>query len=117
MALDLSLTAMGDPSRRRILELLARGARTVSEIQAHFTFSQPALSKHLRVLREAGLVSFSKEGRTHVYRINGAALVDAADWMLELHRFWSTQLDNLGEVLKKVAAEESVGDEETAKRR
>jgi len=93
------LAALGDPARRRIVQLLAAGPLPVKAIQEHFTFSQPALSKHLRILRDAGLVVFERIGRTHRYALRGEQLRDAAAWMLELYEFWQSHLNTLGQVL------------------
>ncbi|MFI4881734.1 MAG: ArsR/SmtB family transcription factor [Phycisphaerales bacterium JB064] len=108
--LDVSpaLDALGDHSRRQILELLARGGMSVSDLLEHFQFSQPALSKHLRILREAGLVTYIKEGRAHRYELRGEALRDAGAWMIELYAFWNQRLDALGDVLDAVAKEDAV---------
>ena len=102
------LNALGDPSRRQILALLARGGMSVSDLLEHFQFSQPALSKHLRILREAGLVTFYKEGRAHRYELRGEALRDAGAWMIELYTFWNQRLDVLGDALDAIAEEDTV---------
>ncbi|MEO1233678.1 MAG: metalloregulator ArsR/SmtB family transcription factor, partial [Myxococcota bacterium] len=88
----VALNALGDPSRREIVGLLTRGSMTVSELLEHFSFSQPALSKHLKVLRDAGVVTFEKAGRTHRYGLHGEAIRDAGMWLLELHAFWNARL-------------------------
>ncbi len=100
------LDALGDYSRRRIIELLTDGPRTVSQLQEAFTFSQPALSKHLRILRNAGLVDYDRIGRTHQYRLRGDILHNAASYLLQLHAFWNHKLDALGSTLDAIAAEE-----------
>lgn len=88
------------------MSLLAEGPATVLELLEHFSFSQPALSRHLRVLREAGVVAFTKQGRTHLYTLNGEAIRDAGDWLLAQHAFWNERLDDLGATLDAIAAEE-----------
>ena len=97
--MDLACRAISDPSRRRVLDLLAEGERTVSELLAHFSFSQPALSKHLRVLREAGLVVARPVGRERRYSLRPEGLRSVADWIRAYERFWTGRLDALGDVL------------------
>lgn len=99
MATDV-FRAVGDPSRRAILDLLAQGERAVSELLEHFDFSQPALSKHLRVLREAGLVGARAVGRQRRYSLRPDALRTVHDWVAHYERFWSEKLDALDGVLE-----------------
>lgn len=102
--MDLTFRALADPTRREIIDLLATRALTVTELLAHFSFSQPALSRHLRLLREAGVVDVAIEGRTHRYRLAAAALGDVAGWLARHRRFWGERLDALGAVLDAKAA-------------
>ncbi|NNE43146.1 MAG: winged helix-turn-helix transcriptional regulator [Gemmatimonadetes bacterium] len=95
------LRAASDPTRRAVLDLLGEGERSVSELQKSFRISQPALSQHLRVLREAGLVSQRQEGRFRLYRLEAAALREIHDWVAHYERFWSKKLDRLGDYLEK----------------
>ena len=95
--------AVSDPSRRAILDLLAEGERAVNDLLAHFEFSQPALSKHLRVLREAGLVGVRAVGRERRYSLQAEGLRSVADWVAHYEKFWSERLDALGEVLDEEA--------------
>ena len=104
--MDVVFRAIADPSRRMVLDLLADGRRTVSELLEHFQFSQPALSKHLRVLREAGLVQSEASGRQCWYTLRGEKLRSVADWLRHYERFWHQRLDALGTVL------DTLGDEE-----
>ena len=94
-ALDL----LADPVRRRILELLATGERTsgaVTEVvQREFGITQPAVSLHLRVLREGGLVTVRPEGARRVYAVNGAPLRDVDLWLDGFRHFWMPYLDRL----------------------
>ncbi len=94
--------ATADPSRRAILDLLAEGRKTVTELLAHFDFSQPALSKHLRVLRDAGLVRTHKDGRLRWYEIEAARLKEIAAWVAHYEKFWNKKLDRLGDVLDEM---------------
>jgi DNA-binding transcriptional ArsR family regulator len=76
--------ALADPSRREILELLARDPRPVQDLARCFPFSRPAVSKHLRILRRAGLVRETRRGRQRVYALERAALAPAADWLAQV---------------------------------
>jgi DNA-binding transcriptional ArsR family regulator len=84
--------AIADPTRRRILELLAESERPVKELSAPFQMSTPAISQHLRVLREAGLVHERREGRHRRYRLDPEPLRDVADWVGRYQRFWQHRL-------------------------
>lgn len=101
--MDLAFHALGDPSRRAIVALLAGRAHTVNELLEHFHFSQPALSKHLRVLRESGLVVVHSEGRFRRYSLSGRVLGEMTAWLLTYRRFWHKRLDALGDVLAEEA--------------
>ena len=93
--LDATFSALSDPTRRAILVRLIQGEATVSEIAAPFAISRPAVSKHLKVLDRAGLVSRQRDGREVLCRFEAGALIEAGDW-LDLHRaFWARQLDQL----------------------
>ena len=91
--------ALADPTRRHLLERLAVADLTVGELAEGLELSQQALSQHLRVLREAGLVRFTAEGRSRRYRLDPAAFVGLRVWLEELDRFWRARLDALGEYL------------------
>ena len=78
--------AVADPTRRAILDLLARGERSAGELVDPFPISQPAVSQHLRVLREADLVAERREGRRRVYRLNPAGLREVYDWAAHYER-------------------------------
>jgi DNA-binding transcriptional ArsR family regulator len=90
---------LGDPVRRRILELLADGELTAgvigATIQAEFAISQPAVSQHLKVLRDNGFTSVRPEGQRRLYAVNGQALRDVDDWLAGFRRFWTPHLDAL----------------------
>ena len=90
---------LGDPVRRRILELLADGELTAgaigTTIQAEFEISQPAVSQHLKVLRDNGFTSVRPEGQRRLYAVNGQALRDVDDWLAGFRRFWTPHLDAL----------------------
>ncbi|AKF03190.1 ArsR/SmtB family transcription factor [Sandaracinus amylolyticus] len=95
--------AIADPTRRAILDVLAEGERSVSELCACFDVSQPAISQHLAVLRDAGLVVVRAEGRQRIYALHADPLREVHDWSSHYERFWSTKLDALGAVLAREA--------------
>jgi DNA-binding transcriptional ArsR family regulator len=90
---------LGDPVRRRILELLAAGERSAGDvvevIQAEFGLTQPAVSRQLRVLRESGFAAVRAAGTRRLYALNGEALEDVESWLTDLRRQWSQRLDAL----------------------
>ncbi len=96
---------LGDPVRRRILELLAEGEQTsgavCSVIQAEFGISQPAVSQHLRVLREAGFASVQAEGPRRLYSVESAPLREVDTWLEQFRGFWEQRLDALGTELAR----------------
>ena len=93
--LDLVFGALADPTRRAILERLAGGEATVNELVAPFGLSQPTISKHLKVLERAGLVSRSREAQFRPVRLNAAPLASAVQWMGNYRQFWEESLDQL----------------------
>ncbi len=86
--LDSTFSALADPTRRAILGRLARGETTVTELAEPFKISLPAISRHLRVLEDAGLLERRKQGRFHRLRLAPAQLEDAAKWLAFYQRFW-----------------------------
>jgi DNA-binding transcriptional ArsR family regulator len=90
-----ALAALSDPTRRRIVELLAERDRDVGELVAKFPISQPAVSRHLRVLREHGLVRSRAEGQRRVYSLEPAPLDELEAWLARYRTFWSNRLDAL----------------------
>ena len=97
--LDSTFAALADPTRRAILERLARGEASVSELAEPFDVSLPAISKHLSVLERAGLLVRRREGRVHRCHAATDPIADAVDW-IERHRaFWERQLESLAEYL------------------
>jgi DNA-binding transcriptional ArsR family regulator len=95
-----SLTALADPTRRQIVEMLGRGERASGEIAALFDITAPAVSQHLKVLREARLVRVRVEGQRRVYSLDpeGLQMIDA--WLAELRGFWAGRLDVLEQALR-----------------
>jgi DNA-binding transcriptional ArsR family regulator len=99
--------AIADPTRRALLDLLAGEEQPVSALVERFAMTQPAISQHLRVLREAGLVRERKSGRQRLYRLQAEALRDAYDWLGHYERFWQEKLAALAEHLRRTEAAES----------
>jgi DNA-binding transcriptional ArsR family regulator len=87
--------AISDPTRREILSLLRRGPRTVGGIASNFRTSRPAISKHLRQLRSAGLVTTQKDGAAHICRLNGKPLQAVSAWLRDYEVFWRESLRGL----------------------
>lgn len=95
--------SLADPSRRAIFERLCRdGAQSVSTITAQAAISQPAVSKHLRILKDSGLVQGTSHGRETLYRADVAALAPLQDWMREMTGFWDEKFDMLENLLKRM---------------
>lgn len=96
---------LGDPVRRRILELLADGERPAGEVgavvQAEFGISQPAVSQHLRVLREYGFATVRAQGARRLYAVDPTPLVEVDRWLARYRRFWEQRLDALGTELAR----------------
>jgi DNA-binding transcriptional ArsR family regulator len=92
---NAAFRAISDPTRRQILNLLRGGARTVGEIAVNFRTSRPAISKHLRLLRAAGLVVTRKDGTARVCRLNAKPLEAVSTWVQEYETFWSGSLRGL----------------------
>jgi DNA-binding transcriptional ArsR family regulator len=87
--------ALAEPSRRQILDLLREHERSVSELVAHLDLSQPGVSKHLKVLRESGLVAVRPDGKRRWYGLRAEPLAEVADWLEPYRRHWSGRLDAL----------------------
>jgi DNA-binding transcriptional ArsR family regulator len=98
-ALDAVFSALADPTRRRIIERLARRPMTVGELGAGFSISQPGISKHVRALEECGLLERDVVGRVHRCSLSPKAMRHAASWMERQYAFWTATLDRLGDVL------------------
>jgi DNA-binding transcriptional ArsR family regulator len=92
--------ALADPSRRAIFESLTRGEAAVKELTARFEISQPAVSQHLAVLRDAGLVSGRREGRSVYYRVEPRGLEPLIDWIAHYRAFWAERIDRLEQLLE-----------------
>lgn len=105
MKADLStlFAALADPTRRAILARLSAGDAAVKDLAEPFALSGPAITKHLKVLERAGLISRSREGQQRPCRLEPRALEAAADWIEPFRAIWEARLDRLGEYLKSVA--------------
>jgi DNA-binding transcriptional ArsR family regulator len=95
MHLQTAFEALVEPNRRRILDLLREEERTVGELVAHLSLSQPAVSKHLRVLRDAGLVTARVDAQRRRYRVRPAPLAEVDAWLAPYRRFWDDKLEAL----------------------
>jgi DNA-binding transcriptional ArsR family regulator len=95
LALDTIFAALADPTRRAILARLALGEASVNELAAPFAISLPAVSRHLKVLEGAALITRRRDGQHRHCSLNGAPLEEAADWLAFYRQFWSESLDRL----------------------
>lgn len=93
--------ALAEPTRRQIVEMLAReGAMTSGDIQARFEVSAPAISQHLKVLREAGLVQVEKRAQQRIYRINPESMLELEAWAKRVRELWTGRFDALDALLR-----------------
>jgi DNA-binding transcriptional ArsR family regulator len=97
-----AFNAVAEPRRRQILDLLAAGERPVNDLVMLLGVAQPLVSKHLRVLREVGLVDVREDGRQRMYRLNGQPLQPIYDWVKNYERSWSERFDRLDAVLEEL---------------
>ena len=100
-ALDSIFGALADPTRRAILARLASGEATVNELAAPFAMSQPAVSKHLRVLERAGLIARGRDAQRRPCRLQPETLKTVADWVAYYEQFWTESFDRLDEYLRR----------------
>lgn len=105
--LNRTFAALADPTRRRILEHLAKGDRCVTDLARPYSMSLPAVSKHLRVLENAGLVRRKRKGRVHSLKLEATPMKQAQAWIEEYRQFWEQSLDRLGVYLKELQAKET----------
>ena len=96
-----ALEALADPTRRQIVELLAERERSAGEIAAHFSVSRPAVSRHLRVLRERGLVRAREEAQRRLYSLDPGPLAELDAWLGRYRTFWAERLDALDTELRQ----------------
>jgi DNA-binding transcriptional ArsR family regulator len=100
--LSSTFSALADPTRRAILARLASGEASVTELAQPFDMSLPAVSKHLKVLERAGLITRGREAQWRPCRLDAAPLKDAADWLESYRRFWEQSLDRLEDYLREL---------------
>ncbi|HWF07448.1 MAG TPA: metalloregulator ArsR/SmtB family transcription factor [Bryobacteraceae bacterium] len=107
--LDATFAALADPTRRAILAKLASGEKSVKELAAPFAMSAPAITKHLKVLQRAGLISQGREAQRRPCRLEAKPLEEAADWIEEYRRFWEQSFDRLDDYLQELQGKQSEG--------
>lgn len=96
-----AIEGLADPTRRRIVELLADGERSAGEIAAEFETSRPGISRHLRVLREHGLVRAREQGQRRLYSLDPEPLAELDAWLARYRSFWANRLDGLDTEIKR----------------
>ncbi len=111
--LSTTLAALADPSRRAILARLTAGETTVTELAEPFAMSLPAISKHLRVLENAGLIARGREAQWRPCRLEAEPLKDAAQWLERYRTYWEGSFDRLDRYLRRVQAQAGEGKRET----
>jgi DNA-binding transcriptional ArsR family regulator len=95
--------ALSDPTRRVIIESLATGERSFGELAEQFDMSRPAVSQHLKVLRETGLVEVRRDAQRRIYRLNAGGLAEIDAWLDKVQRFWTDHLDKLERAIRSPA--------------
>jgi DNA-binding transcriptional ArsR family regulator len=111
-----AFNAVAEPRRRRILDLLALGERPVNDMVASLGLAQPQVSKHLRVLREVGLVSVRGSWQQRIYKLNADHLKAIHDWVRTFAPFWDHQLDRIKQLAERKASERSAGRDKSDKK-
>jgi DNA-binding transcriptional ArsR family regulator len=106
MQLDLIFSALADPTRRAILARLAQGEASVNELVAPFALSQPTISKHVKVLEGAGLVTRGRDRQRRPVRLNPAPLEQAAGWIGDYRAFWEASYDRLADYVETLKTKE-----------
>ena len=106
-----AFNAVAEPRRRQILDALGAGERPVNDLVAVLGVAQPQVSKHLRVLREVGVVHVREDGRRRLYRLNGSALKPIHDWVKNYERSWSERFEQLDAVLEDLKQKEEGDDD------
>lgn len=104
--LDATFAALADPTRRAILTRLASGEATVMELAAPFDMSLPAISKHLKVLERAGLISRGRDAQRRPCQLRAAPLKEVSEWVEEYRQFWEESFDRLGDYLQELQKKE-----------
>ena len=109
-SLSLTFAALADPTRRTILAILADGERTVTQLAEPFDITQPAISKHLRVLERAGLIVRGREAQWRPAKLQAAPLKEASDWVEQYRQNWEESFDRLGAYLQSMQVEQQESD-------
>lgn len=104
--LSITFAALADPTRRAILERLVKGEAAVGELAAPFAMSLPAISKHLKVLENAGLIVRGRDAQWRPCQLTASPLKDAVDWLEHYRPFWEQSFDRLDEYLRKIQRKE-----------
>ncbi|CAM3079232.1 ArsR/SmtB family transcription factor [Tsukamurella hominis] len=99
---DRVFLALANPLRRELLRILAEGPLAAGELSARFTLSRPAVAEHLKVLRDAGLVADSPDGRRRIYRLTAEPLADLGEWLHPFEKFWRARLSALADVAEEL---------------
>ncbi|MGH9759487.1 MAG: ArsR/SmtB family transcription factor [Blastocatellia bacterium] len=104
--LDATFAALADPTRRAILARLAQGEASVTDLAAPFAMSQPAISKHLKVLERAGLISRGRDAQRRPRKLQATALAEASEWLEGYRQFWEPQYQRLDALLQEMKAKD-----------
>jgi len=99
--LNKTFGALADPTRRALLQRLSQGDATVNQLAEPFDISLPAISRHLKILQEAGLLERRREGKYRPCRLDGRALTEASNWITTYQQFWGGQFDSLAKFLEQ----------------
>jgi DNA-binding transcriptional ArsR family regulator len=110
--LDVTFMALADATRRAIINRLSQGPFTVSELAEPFDISLPAVSKHLKILENAGLLERRRDGRVHLCSLKAEPMKEAADWIAKYQRFWDERLDALDSYFKELNQKEKDDDDD-----
>lgn len=113
--LDATFASLADPTRRAILARLAQGEATVNELAEPFEMSLPAISRHLKVLERAGLISRGREAQWRPCRLEAGPLKDIANWVEHYRRFWDASFDRMADYLKELQTVTTKGDRDDRK--
>jgi DNA-binding transcriptional ArsR family regulator len=100
--LDATFAALSDPTRRAILARLAQGDASVNELAEPFAMSQPAISKHLKVLENAGLISRGRDAQRRPCKLEAQPLAEATGWLIEYRKYWETSFERLDDLLSEL---------------
>jgi DNA-binding transcriptional ArsR family regulator len=99
---DLVFLALANPVRRELLQILRSGPLAAGELSRRFTLSRPAIAEHLKILRDAGLVTDEQEGRRRIYHLTAAPLADLGEWLHPFEKFWRARMSALADVAEEL---------------